>query len=278
MPVLRGIGGNLTCPLGVATVSVEVQGLKKTIEIYVVEDYVLSYSALLGHSFTEKPDIIMTKTPTKIVFERLACTKIRLIVEDDTEIDGNVVRPIIVNADGQGNGSIYVHGSLRGAEGKEYYLFPGTYEIKDSRTALLIYNASSNKVCIKKDTLLTRALRNTHPTPFFQSCSVLTDRGLDEEISCNPELTKQQPEELQKLLFQHSDCFSSGLKDLGFTNITEMVIDLNDTEPVVYRPCRMSHTERQLVRDMVKEMVDNGRARESSSSYASPIVLVQKKE
>lgn len=43
MPVLRGIGGNLTCPLGVATVSVEVQGLKKTIEIYVVEDYVLSY-------------------------------------------------------------------------------------------------------------------------------------------------------------------------------------------------------------------------------------------
>ncbi|KAA5553082.1 retroviral-like aspartic protease, partial [Pseudomonas aeruginosa] len=46
MPVLRGIGGNLTCPLGVATVSVEVQGLKETIEIYVVEDYVLSYSAL----------------------------------------------------------------------------------------------------------------------------------------------------------------------------------------------------------------------------------------
>ncbi|CAH2083323.1 unnamed protein product [Euphydryas editha] len=80
-----------------------------------------------------------------------------------------------------------------------------------------------------------------------------------------------------KLLSEYKDCFSSGLKDLGFTNATEMTIELDDDEPVVYKPYRLSHSERSQVQDMVQEMIDNGIARESSSPYASPIVLVKKK-
>ncbi|XP_046972455.1 uncharacterized protein LOC124539202 [Vanessa cardui] len=63
----------------------------------------------------------------------------------------------------------------------------------------------------------------------------------------------------------------------GFTNLTEMTIELDDAEPVVYRPYRMSYADRTLVRNMIQEMVDHGIIRESNSPYASPILLVQKK-
>ncbi|CAK1601296.1 unnamed protein product [Parnassius mnemosyne] len=112
----------------------------------------------------------------------------------------------------------------------------------------------------------------------LDSCKVILDStGIDETINCSSQLTDEQTLELQRLLSKYKECFSNGLYDLGFTNATEMVIELEDSEPVVYRPYRMSYTERQLVRDMIKEMADSGIIRESSSPYASPIVLVQKK-
>lgn len=59
LPILRGIGGTLVRPLGVVQVIIEVQSLKEAIDIYVVEDYVLTHPVLLGHSFTEKPDLLI---------------------------------------------------------------------------------------------------------------------------------------------------------------------------------------------------------------------------
>ncbi|KAF9408187.1 hypothetical protein HW555_012044 [Spodoptera exigua] len=61
LPVLRGIGANLISPVGMTIVDIEVQGLAETINLYVVDDYVIKQSVLLGHSFTEKPDIVITK-------------------------------------------------------------------------------------------------------------------------------------------------------------------------------------------------------------------------
>lgn len=89
--------------------------------------------------------------------------------------------------------------------------------------------------------------------------------------------TVTQKLKLKNLLDDYKNCFSSSLRDLGFTTQTEMTIDLTDSEPVVYRPYRLSYTERQQVKDMVQEMLDSNIIRESSSPYASPIVLVNKK-
>lgn len=280
LPLLKGIGSNLTCPVGISVVNVEVQGIQETIEIYVVEDYVLNYPALLGHSFTEKPDIIITKTPTQLIVQRISQNKVPLIAERDTEINGNVLQPISVTADTRLNCGVYVSGSLRGPEGKEYYIFPGIYEVVNGHGTLLVYNVSSDKISIERGKLITRAVVKTTPESglVLDSCSVaVTNNAAEQDINCDPNLTSDQRNQLQQVLLQFKDCFSNSLKDLGFTNTTEMVIELEDAEPVVYRPYRLPHAERVLVRNMVQEMVDNGIVRESSSPYASPIVLVQKK-
>jgi len=56
-----------------------------------------------------------------------------------------------------------------------------------------------------------------------------------------------------------------------------MEIKLIDEKPVVYRPYRLSFSEREKVRKMVQEMIDANIVTESTSSYASPILLVKKK-
>lgn len=106
---------------------------------------------------------------------------------------------------------------------------------------------------------------------------LLDDYRIDGTLSCGPNLTNEQDEFLKELLRKYNACFSSSLKDLDITNMGKMIIELENSDPVIYRPYRMSITERSLVRDMVQDMLDAGIVRASSSPYASPIVLVKKK-
>lgn len=94
LPVLRGIGGSLISPIGVSVCTVEVQVLKEMIDLYIVEDHVLTYPVLLGHSFTEKPDILIIKTPDEIKFQRMVPDKVSLLAARDTEVPGNALRAL----------------------------------------------------------------------------------------------------------------------------------------------------------------------------------------
>ncbi|KAF9811688.1 hypothetical protein SFRURICE_011051 [Spodoptera frugiperda] len=176
LPTLRGIGSNLTYPVGMTTVCVEVQNIKQTINMYVVDDCIISQSVLLGHSFTEKSDIIITKTPTAVIFKQIPCTKVHLVTNKNIDIQPNTLRAVQVLAEPEIDVRVYVNGSVRGPEGNEYFLLPGEYEIKSGRSALLIYNASSNVVTLKKGTLLARVYpKGTdkgNPELVLDSCKV----------------------------------------------------------------------------------------------------------
>lgn len=280
LPILRGIGANLVPPIGMTTATVEVQGVKETISVYVVEDHVINQPVLLGHSFTEKPDIVITKTPKEVIVTRIPSAKIRLEVKKAVEIPSNTLRPVQFNSSTVLDGSVYVDGSVRGPEGKEYMLLPGEYEIKKGYGVLLIYNISPDTITMIDGFLLTRAYykKMTQSLHVLDSYSVsFSETKSDEAVTFNTKLEGDERLLLQQLLSKYNDCFSNGLKDLGFTDVTDMEIELEDSEPVVYRPYRMSFAERSLVRGMVQEMIESGIVRESSSPYASPIVLVQKK-
>lgn len=97
------------------------------------------------------------------------------------------------------------------------------------------------------------------------------------DILVNPELTSEQKEMVYNLVDRYRDCFAQNLSELGCTNISELDIKLTDETLVAYRPYRLSHTEKEVVRDMVKDLEDNKIIEESDSAYASPILLVSKK-
>lgn len=63
------------------------------------------------------------------------------------------------------------------------------------------------------------------------------------------------------------DCITTG----------KLRIRLKDDIPVAYRPRRLAYAERIKVQEIVSELLKDGIIQESSSAYASPIVLVKKK-
>lgn len=85
--------------------------------------------------------------------------------------------------------------------------------------------------------------------------------GMDEQVQKEVEEILSQNESITP------DCVTTG----------ELTIAIKDTTPVAYRPRPLAHSERQKLKDIVKQQIEDGVIQPSQSEYASPIVLVKKK-
>ncbi|CAG9789601.1 unnamed protein product [Diatraea saccharalis] len=274
LPVLKGIGNNHLHAKARIEVENNVQDIILPIEMYVVDDDVIKQPVLLGQNFTEHPNIILTKTSSELLFENtIDASKLYLIVSDTTIIPQYDIKLVPIVANKLYSGIIYIDGSIRGKIGHQYYLLPGEYHLKHGKCSLLVQNITINPIKFTANSLMTRAI----PVSSIREASKLSIDVIDKEINCSDLLNEPQRQELKNLLNNYNDCFSENLQDLGFTTMIEMEIRLTDSDPIVYRPYRMSLNEKTHVREMVQEMIDANIVRESSSPYASPILLVKKK-
>jgi len=96
------------------------------------------------------------------------------------------------------------------------------------------------------------------------------------EINCD----ESDPEVLSRLcllLNKYRKNVAVNISELGCTTAGEMKIELISDEPVYRRPYRMSQADRNKVQEIVDDLERNGIIRDSTSPYASPVVLVRKK-
>lgn len=91
-------------------------------------------------------------------------------------------------------------------------------------------------------------------------------------------LRENEKRDFVELLVSHSDCFASSPEDVGETDLGEMDIKLTTDKPINRKPYRLAHTEREVVNRKINEMLESNIIRESTSEYASPIILVRKKD
>lgn len=83
--------------------------------------------------------------------------------------------------------------------------------------------------------------------------------------------------QLLNLLNEFSHTFAHDSRDLGCTDLIRMHIQTVTDRPVFRKPYRLSHKENEIVNEKIRDLLDAGIIRESSSDYASPVVLVKKK-
>lgn len=101
-------------------------------------------------------------------------------------------------------------------------------------------------------------------------CNTVVDSDLLFDANSNHD-------ELRKLFITYDKCIAMNIRQLGKVNGHEMVINLQNDKPVYFKPYRTSNADRQVVRDMINELLQNDIIRESHSAYASPALLVGKK-
>lgn len=85
-------------------------------------------------------------------------------------------------------------------------------------------------------------------------------------------------EELIKLFNKYEDCIAKSINSLGKVNNFEMSINLSDDKPIHFRPYRVPYSDREIMRKTIEELIQGGIIRDSGSAYASPALLVNKKD
>ena len=90
--------------------------------------------------------------------------------------------------------------------------------------------------------------------------------------------TEQQQCSVMKLLEEYQHLFALNLKELGRTSLVQNEIRLNDKTPFKERYRRIPPHQYEEVRKHLQEMLDIGAIRRSTSPWASPVVLVCKKD
>ncbi len=91
-------------------------------------------------------------------------------------------------------------------------------------------------------------------------------------------LSVEEQEGARHLLWRYASVFSSYDGDLGCTNLITHEIPLLDDTPICQRYRRIPPSEYEVVKEHINQLLDAQVIRESCSPFASPIVLVKKKD
>lgn len=91
-------------------------------------------------------------------------------------------------------------------------------------------------------------------------------------------LTGPQCDSLQQVIGRHQSTFSKDDDDLVFCDLVEHKIVTTDERPIKTPHRHIPPHQWQEVRDYIQKSLEPGIIREFSSPYASPIVLMRKKD
>ncbi|XP_063955624.1 uncharacterized protein LOC135154209 [Lytechinus pictus] len=95
------------------------------------------------------------------------------------------------------------------------------------------------------------------------------------EVEIPDHLAAEQSEQLSVILDEYSDILS---ERPGRTDVTEHDLKTSTDRPIRQKAYRIPHTIKNKVKDELKEMLEAGIITESDSPYASPLVIVKKKD
>lgn len=96
--------------------------------------------------------------------------------------------------------------------------------------------------------------------------------------SIDTDLQGEHRQALIEILRKYSDYFIDGIPTRRVTTGRMRIEPIDPCKTVQRRPYRLSPAEKKIVRDKVKDLLEAGVIRESTSAFASPILLVKKKD
>lgn len=265
------------------------------VEALIVPDRLQNVPVIVGQPFLNNENVTVVLRGNQIrlyhqndatsnQIDKLILQKVNLRAKETTVIPPNFMGHIFVEND-QNNNEVFIDFHCRNWSNNLHIILPCVIKT-NNLSCFPILNLSDQHVCYEKGRVIVRAytcFENCDGDAISQSClktniSALKPFTLEDiENKVNPNLNHHQRVTLLTLLNEYRDCFATCLRELGKTDVAKMSITLNDNEPVTYRPYRMPYANREKVREIVKELMNNDIIRESESAYASPILLVRKK-
>lgn len=288
LPVIKGFGNSKVFPIYKSNIDLKLDEVEVNVEVLVVSNQFLQSALLIGQNVTELPSVTVFKNSHQLIFYQSPDTEtmiqpvkcLKLNIQNDTNIGLSGLVEVTTSEAGY-CGDIYIEGYCNCEPNKEHYLHQGVFRVVDGKCCLPITNLSGQNLTLPKKRPIAKGTclveRSTTYTNRITKDSTEYEPLLITDIKVGPQIDKETLSRLHSLLLNYRDCFAFKLGEIGCANSIEMKIDLLDDKPVVYRPYRLSFSERGQVREIVDDLLQNDIIQESDSNYASPIILVRKK-
>ena len=111
--------------------------------------------------------------------------------------------------------------------------------------------------------------------PILEEASEKQTNNISFELS---HLDEKERNQLNNMLQEYQSSFARDLSELGSTSVVKHRIETGTASPIKQLPRRLPNALRPVVDEQVQEMLKNDIVRPSMSPWASPIVLVRKKD
>ena len=155
---------------------------------------------------------------------------------------------------------------------------PATREIP-----IRVLNIHNKSVTIAKDTLVA-TLERLRSEPLVIEAGVSVEQRKNDKVlwsiveRSGKNLTNNEKVKFFELLSTYAHIFASNGFDLGRTSKLHHTIDTGAAPAIRQSVWRIPHTRRGEVRKLIQEMLQQDVIQPSASPWASPIVLVKKKD
>jgi hypothetical protein len=90
-------------------------------------------------------------------------------------------------------------------------------------------------------------------------------------------ITEEQKRRFDDLIKRNEDIFAKDENDFGRTGIIKYTIDTGDAKPIKQRAYRAGLKDRERIKEEIDRLLEKGAIRKSNSPWASPVVIVPKK-
>ncbi|UYV61064.1 hypothetical protein LAZ67_1003288, partial [Cordylochernes scorpioides] len=303
---LYGIG-NQTAPasrtVGKTTVDLEIDRIVgREITVFIVNDDAQPYDLLIGRTWTDLPYVSFARIGKNLHIGYLSEFPFANLQEEikSRRIELRATETVQLESD-----SINFTSAITDEVKDGYVLFTGVddacvdslLEVVDGKTTVPIISAGKGKLRVRKNQCVGRVeLLNLDDIVVnldvaedsFQTKNEEKREGQDqmkrkrpilpEDINVNHSLTSKERQEILDVVNEYRDYFALGMEELGCTDVTKMDIkEVDGSKPVCLRPYKTTASEREAIREIVREWKDNGIVTETRSPYASPVLLVRKK-
>ena len=223
----------------------------------IMPDNVQQFPVLIGRNFTELPHIVYIKKDDKLIFIH----KNDFEFENFPEIESNE-RKTITSV----NNNILTRETMNFID----------VRMDEKVFALPLKNKSDNSTKVD-DRLIRKSILAIN-----ENVKILQPRKKPiarEDIICGKFLNESQISEIVNILNEYRMCVAFDESEIGCTNLIEMdIIEKPGSAPVRCKPYKANPQQRKIIREIVGKWKKDGIVTETKSPYASPVVLVKKKD
>ena len=303
---LVGVEGSSVPVHGVTTMDIQLQGQMVSIDFVVVE--MLKVESLMGLDFLERYSCVVDLSEKVLQFKgvqvplskqtanRKHCQIGRVnvsLLETVTIPPFSEVETLANTELGEGDGGIWL---LEGLEHPNLSVLVAAAVVSPLQEDALcsvpirMVNPLSTEVVVHKGTKIAKLEKMDE---WMLAPIQLTETATEEipEVpmhkqdvlhemaeQCGVGLTVEEKSQLFHLLLAYADVFADAEDGLGRTRVVKHSIVTGDNPPIKQSCRRAPPSKREHVRQLIQDMLKKDVIQPSSSPWASPVVIVQKKD